>query len=229
MWLLRESMSGFWALLHLFSKICMGVWMCAGVSACVHTFIDSSAKTSGISDVSIVIHHTVTSGRQPSSLTRWTWNTTTDGLVPAEPSSQDLWLVLGYMKNHKQMKQPKQKHCGKFSKMLEKKNYQQVCWNANENWCSFKSKGWSRQIVFLCASLCASWTEKWKPLMSAVFLIYTMMYVSLCAIYLISISEQMLMSTPTKLTHSCTTPSSAAFRAPADTSCYKNTLNKPTV
>lgn len=44
-------------------------------------------------------------------------------------------------------------------------------------------------------------------------------YVFLCVVYLISVSEQMLMSTPTKLTHSCTTLSSATFRAPTDTSC----------
>lgn len=50
------------------------------------------------------------------------------------------------------------------------------------------------------------------------------MCVSSCVIYLISISEQMLMSTPTKLTHSCTTLSSAVFRAPADTSCWKQTF-----
>lgn len=49
---------------------------------------------------------------------------------------------------------------------------------------------------------------------------------ALCVTYLISVSEQMLTSTPTKLTHSCTTPSSAAFRAPADTSCLKNKIKE---
>lgn len=37
--------------------------------------------------------------------------------------------------------------------------------------------------------------------------------------YLIRVSEHMLMSTPTKLTHSCTTASRAAFRDVCDTSC----------
>lgn len=85
--------------------------------------------------------------------------------------------------------------------------YMHVC--APHRWLYFKM--WSKGKSFTCTqALHFIW------LMASEFVCVC---VSWFLIYLISVSEHMLMSTPTKLTHSCTTPSSAAFRALDDTSC----------